>query len=90
VITSRNYDFLLGGNENYAADRAAAEAWLKVNPDAAFTVWANVITLLRGHRVGMARVKSGWVSPGFLDVDAAGRGLPLVPARFWLSDFPAP
>jgi hypothetical protein len=29
---ARIYDYLLGGKDNYAADRAAADAWLEVNP----------------------------------------------------------
>jgi hypothetical protein len=35
------YDYLLGGKDNYAADRAAAEAALKVWPGLAFTARAN-------------------------------------------------
>jgi hypothetical protein len=34
---ARMYDYMLGGKDNYAADRAAVEATLKVYPDAAFT-----------------------------------------------------
>jgi hypothetical protein len=30
------YDYVLGGKDNYAADRAAAEAGLKVWPDMVF------------------------------------------------------
>src|SRR5450755_2941279 len=37
---ARVYDYMLGGKDNYAADRAAAEAVLKVNPETAFTVRA--------------------------------------------------
>ena len=29
------------GKDNYAADRAATEAWVEVDPDIAFTVRAN-------------------------------------------------
>lgn len=32
---ARVYDFLLGGKDNYAADRATAEAILKVAPELA-------------------------------------------------------
>jgi hypothetical protein len=32
VITSRNYDYLLGGKDNYAADRETAEAALITTP----------------------------------------------------------
>src|ERR1700761_1984188 len=38
---ARIYDYLLGGKDNYAADRAAAEAGLKVWPGMAFTAQAN-------------------------------------------------
>jgi len=38
---ARMYDYLLGGKDNYAADRAAAEAGLKVWPGMAFTARAN-------------------------------------------------
>jgi hypothetical protein len=34
---SRVYDYLLGGKDHYAADRAATEAWLKIDPELAFT-----------------------------------------------------
>jgi hypothetical protein len=35
------YDYVLGGKDNYAADRAAAEAWLKIDPESAFGARAN-------------------------------------------------
>jgi len=38
---ARVYDYLLGGKDNYAADRAVAEATLKVNPDLAPSAHAN-------------------------------------------------
>ncbi|MGH3250190.1 MAG: SAM-dependent methyltransferase [Trebonia sp.] len=38
---ARVYDYLLGGKDNYAADRAATEAVLKIWPDMAFTPRAN-------------------------------------------------
>jgi SAM-dependent methyltransferase len=38
---ARIYDYLLGGKDNYAADRAAAEAALKIYPEWAFTARAN-------------------------------------------------
>jgi hypothetical protein len=38
---ARMYDFLLGGKDNYAADRTATEAVLQVNPEMAFTAPAN-------------------------------------------------
>jgi hypothetical protein len=38
---ARMYDYLLGGKDNYAADRAAAEEGIKLYPDLAFTARAN-------------------------------------------------
>ena len=38
---ARIYDYLLGGKDNYAADRAAVEAALKVWPELVFTARAN-------------------------------------------------
>jgi S-adenosyl methyltransferase len=38
---ARMYDYLLDGKDNYAADRAATEAWIEIDPDIAFTVRAN-------------------------------------------------
>jgi hypothetical protein len=35
------YDYVLGGKDNYAADRAAVEAGLKAWPDMAFAMRAN-------------------------------------------------
>src|SRR5947209_17937526 len=47
---ARMYDYALGGKDNYAADRAAAEAVLKVNPEMAFTARANRAFLGRAVR----------------------------------------
>jgi hypothetical protein len=44
------YDYLLGGKDNYAADRAAADEGLKVYPDLAFTARANRAFLGRAVR----------------------------------------
>jgi hypothetical protein len=44
------YDCLLGGKDNYAADRAAAQAWLKVNPDLVPSAYANRAFLGRAIR----------------------------------------
>jgi len=38
---ARMYDFVLGGKDNYAADRAAVQAGLKAWPDMAFAMRAN-------------------------------------------------
>ena len=47
---ARMYDYLLGGKDNYAADREAAEAGLKIYPDLAFTARANRAFLARAVR----------------------------------------
>jgi hypothetical protein len=44
---ARIYDYLLGGKDNYAADRAFAEAALKIYPEWAFTARANRAFLKR-------------------------------------------
>ncbi|HEY6787532.1 MAG TPA: SAM-dependent methyltransferase [Trebonia sp.] len=66
---SRVYDYLLGGKDHYAADRAAAEAWLKIDPELAFTVRANRALLGRVVRylAGEAGIRQ------FLDI---GTGIP--------------
>ncbi|HEX6452871.1 MAG TPA: SAM-dependent methyltransferase [Trebonia sp.] len=66
---ARVYDYLLGGKDNYAADRAAAEAWLKVNPDTVFTVLANRAFL--GRAVRYLSAEAGIRQ--FLDI---GTGIP--------------
>ena len=38
---ARIYNYVLGGKDNYAADRAAAEAWMKVYPQLTFDMRAN-------------------------------------------------
>jgi hypothetical protein len=66
---ARVYDYLLGGKDNYAADRAAAEAVLKIAPDTVFTARANRAFLGRVVRylVGQAGMRQ------FLDI---GTGIP--------------
>jgi hypothetical protein len=66
---ARIYDYLLGGKDNYAADRAAAEAGLKVWPEGAFTARANRALLGRVVRylAGEAGIRQ------FLDI---GTGIP--------------
>jgi len=66
---ARVYDYLLGGKDNYAADREAAEAWLKVNPETAFTVRANRAFL--GRAVRYLAAEAGIRQ--FLDI---GTGIP--------------
>jgi hypothetical protein len=69
VITSRNYDYLLGGKDNYAADRTAVEAGLEAWPDMAFAMRANRAFLGRVVRylAGEAGIRQ------FLDI---GTGIP--------------
>jgi S-adenosyl methyltransferase len=66
---ARVYDYLLGGKDNYAADRAAAKAWLQVNPDTVFTVRANRAFL--GRAVRYLTAEAGIRQ--FLDI---GTGIP--------------
>jgi hypothetical protein len=66
---ARIYDYLLGGKDNYAADRAATEAVLKIYPEMAFNARANRAFLRRVVRylAGEAGIRQ------FLDV---GTGIP--------------
>jgi O-methyltransferase involved in polyketide biosynthesis len=66
---ARIYDYLLGGKENYAADRAAADALIESGPDALPGVRANRAFLSRAVRylAGEAGIRQ------FLDI---GTGLP--------------
>ena len=66
---ARMYDYVLGGKDNYAADREAVEAGLKAWPDMAFSMRANRAFLGRAVRylAGQAGVRQ------FLDI---GTGIP--------------
>jgi hypothetical protein len=66
---ARMYDYLLGGKDNYAADREAVDAALKFWPDLAFTARANRAFLERATRylAGEAGIRQ------FLDI---GTGIP--------------
>jgi len=66
---ARFYDYLLGGKDNYEADRAAVEAQLKIFPDLIFTARANRAFLGRAVRylAGEAGIRQ------FLDI---GTGIP--------------
>jgi hypothetical protein len=66
---ARIYDYVLGGKDHYAADRAAAEAILKVNPEMAFTARANRAFL--GRAVRYLAAEAGMRQ--FLDI---GTGIP--------------
>ena len=47
---ARMYDYVLGGKDNYAADRAAVEAWLEADPGVAASCRANRAFLGRAVR----------------------------------------
>ena len=66
---ARIYDYLLGGKDNYAADREAAEAALKIWPDMAFAARANRAFL--GRAVRYLTAEAGIRQ--FLDI---GTGIP--------------
>ena len=66
---ARTYDYLLGGKDNYAADRASADEAIKIYPDVVFTMRANRAFLGRAVRylAGEAGIRQ------FLDL---GTGIP--------------
>ena len=66
---ARMYDYLLGGKDNYAADRAATEEALKIWPDMAFAARANRAFL--GRAVRYLSAEAGIRQ--FLDI---GTGIP--------------
>ncbi len=66
---ARMYDYLLGGKDNYAADRAAAEAWREIDPDIVFGARANRAFL--GRAVRYLAAEAGIRQ--FLDI---GTGIP--------------
>ena len=66
---ARVYNYLLGGKDNYAADRAAMEASLKIYPELAFTARANRAFL--GRAVSFLTAEAGIRQ--FLDI---GTGIP--------------
>jgi hypothetical protein len=66
---ARAYNYLLGGKDNYAADRAVAEAWVKVDPSVVFSVRANRAFL--GRAVRYLAAEAGIRQ--FLDI---GTGIP--------------
>jgi len=69
---ARVYDYLLGGKDNYAADRAAAEAGMKANPNSLIPPRQNRAFLRRAVRY---LVKEAGISQ-FLDI---GTGIPTSP-----------
>jgi S-adenosyl methyltransferase len=66
---ARVYDYLLGGKDNYAADRAATEEWLKFDPGMAVAARANRAFL--GRAVRYMAAEAGIRQ--FLDI---GTGIP--------------
>jgi hypothetical protein len=66
---ARSYDYLLGGKDNYAADRAAVDEQIKMVPNLVFTMRANRAFLGRAVRylAGEAGIRQ------FLDI---GTGIP--------------
>jgi len=66
---ARVYDYLLGGKDNFAADREAAEQAMRINPDIVSTARANRVFLVRatGYLVARAGIRQ------FLDI---GTGMP--------------
>jgi hypothetical protein len=66
---ARVYDYLLGGMDNYAADRSAAEAVLQIAPETRFTARANRAFL--GRAVRYLTAEAGIRQ--FLDI---GTGIP--------------
>jgi hypothetical protein len=68
---ARMYDYALGGKDNYAADRVAADAWLEVDPGSASSCRANRAFL--GRAVRYLAADTGIRQ--FLDI---GTGIPTV------------
>jgi hypothetical protein len=66
---ARIYDYLLGGKDNYAADRAAADKWAEIDPTGAFNARANRAFL--GRAVRFLAAEAGIRQ--FLDI---GAGIP--------------
>jgi hypothetical protein len=66
---ARMYDYLLGGKDWYPADQAAADAWIKLDPESMFTLRQNRAFLGRAVRylAGEAGIRQ------FLDI---GTGIP--------------
>jgi hypothetical protein len=66
---ARMYNYFLGGKDNYAADREAAEAWRQIDPDIVFGARANRAFL--GRAVRYLAAEAGIRQ--FLDI---GTGIP--------------
>jgi hypothetical protein len=66
---ARCYDYMLGGKDNFEADRAAVEAWLEIDPEVLFTARSNRAFL--GRAVRYLAAEAGIRQ--FLDI---GTGIP--------------
>jgi O-methyltransferase involved in polyketide biosynthesis len=83
----RIYDYVLGGTQNYEADRIAAEAMMAIIP--AYPRWARINRSFLGH------VGKRWAAEGMKQVLDLGSGLPtqghfnerLPEAKILFSDF---
>ena len=69
---SRVYDYLLGGKDNYAADRAVAEQMLVINPGAAHSARRNREFILRAVRAMVEDL-------GIDQIVDLGTGIPTAP-----------
>jgi hypothetical protein len=69
---ARIYDFLLGGKDNYAADRAVAEQMLAINPEAAPSARRNREFILRAVRAMVEEL-------GIDQIVDLGTGIPTAP-----------
>jgi hypothetical protein len=80
---ARMYNYLLGGKDNYAADRAAAEALLKIYPEMALACRSNRAFLGRAVRylAGEAGIRQ------FLDI---GTGIPTAGSTHQVAQETAP
>ena len=70
--SARIYDYILGGRDNYPADRAAAEEMLRVNPSVRTGMLANRAFLRRAVRA----LAADYGIRQFLDL---GAGIPTSP-----------
>ena len=74
---ARLYDYYLGGKDNYAIDREAAEEFVRVVPQARVLAWAN-----RGFLERAVDAMTGAGVEQFVDL---GSGLPTSPSVFQIA-----
>ena len=72
VITSSNYDYLLGGKDNYATDRQAVRRLLKAAPEARDSARANRAFLRRAVRFLVGEAGIGQIIDVGTGIPAAG------------------